>query len=492
MDTLYYNGTIRTMEHFAPEEALLVRDGRVAAVGPFAQLLGQCTYTEKVDLAGACLMPAFLDAHSHIVSWAMGKLQADLGGAADYPAIAEAMGRFAREREIPPGSWVLGRGADMLLEESLVPLLDRVLPDRPAMVLHVSSHGGVFNTAAQRLLGLDRGALVENPFLAAQKKVPLPGLEELVQAFREAQDDYLSQGYVLAQEGCVTAEAAGLYAALEKAGALKMAVVGYGQPEMACDLGPIPTVGFTLRGTKIFLDGSPQQRTAFLRQPYTGGGLGEATMTEEEVLSAVRRAGEDRRQILAHCNGDAAIDRFLWALEEADYPAALRPVVVHAQLMQLDQVDRARRLGAVVSFFPAHTRHWGDVHLANLGDRAMTISPCRSALDRGVPITLHQDTPVLPPDPLEAAACAALRRTKGGVPLDQGERISVYEALQALTAGAAWQYHAEGERGTLAPGKRADLIVLDRDPAVLPPEELETVRVLATVGGGEVLWRREG
>ena len=160
--------------------------------------------------------------------------------------------------------------------------------------------------------------------------------------------------------------------------------------------------------------------------------------------------------------------------------------------MQLDQVDRARRLGAVVSFFPAHTRHWGDVHLANLGDRAMTISPCRSALDRGVPITLHQDTPVLPPDPLEAAACAALRRTKGGVPLDQGERISVYEALQALTAGAAWQYHAEGERGTLAPGKRADLIVLDRDPAVLPPEELETVRVLATVGGGEVLWRREG
>ena len=169
MDTLYYNGTIRTMEHFAPEEALLVRDGRVAAVGPFAQLLDQCTYTEKVDLAGACLMPAFLDAHSHIVSWAMGKLQADLGGAADYPAIAEAMGRFAREREIPPGSWVLGRGADMLLEESLVPLLDRVLPDRPAMVLHVSSHGGVFNTAAQRLLGLDRGALVENPFLAAKK-----------------------------------------------------------------------------------------------------------------------------------------------------------------------------------------------------------------------------------------------------------------------------------------------------------------------------------
>ena len=134
-------------------------------------------------------------------------------------------------------------------------------------------------------------------------------------------------------------------------------------------------MGLSNRGNKIFLDGSPQQRTAFLRQPYVGGGLGEATMTEEQVLAAVKCAGEAGRQILAHCNGDAAIDRFLWALEEADYPKELRPVIIHAQLLQRDQLRKVKERGAVVSFFVSHVRHWGDVHLSNLGERARTISP---------------------------------------------------------------------------------------------------------------------
>ena len=492
MDTLYYNGTIRTMEHFAPEEALLVRDGRVAAVGPFAQLLDQCTYTKKVDLAGACLMPAFLDAHSHIVSWAMGKLQADLGGAADYPAIAEAMGRFAREREIPPGSWVLGRGADMLLEESLVPLLDRVLPDRPAMVLHVSSHGGVFNTAAQRLLGLDRGALVENPFLAAQKKVPLPGLEELVQAFREAQNDNTRSSDVLAQEGCVTAEAAGLYAALEKAGALKMAVVGYGQPEMACDPGPIPTVGFTLRGTKIFLDGSPQQRTAFLRQPYTGGGLGEATMTEDEVLSAVRRAGGGpppdpgplqrgrRHRPVPVGSGGGGLP--------GGPAAGGGPRTAHAA--RPGGPGQASGGGGLL--FPRPHTPLGRRPPRQSGGSGHDHQPLPLRPGPGRP---HHPAPGYTGPSAGSPGGCGLRRPAA----DQGRRPAGPGGADQRVRGPSGSDRGGGlavprrrGAGDPGPGKRADLIVLDRDPAVLPPEELETVRVLATVGGGEVLWRREG
>lgn len=283
-------------------------------------------------------------------------------------------------------------------------------------------------------------------------------------------------------------QAAEMYRAMEQAGAIRMSVVGYGTPEIPCDDGPIPTVGVVCRGNKIFLDGSPQQRTAFLREPYVGGSLGEATMTEAEVLDAVRTAKEQNRQILAHCNGDAAIDRFLWALEKADYPPALRPVVIHAQLLRLDQMKKVKERGAVLSFFVSHTRHWGDDHLKNLGDRAMTISPCRSTLDRGIPFTLHQDTPVLPPTPFEPVACAALRQTGDGVQLAKGERISIYEGLRAMTAGAAYQYRAEADRGTLEVGKRADLIILDRDPFGLPAEELEEIRVLETISAGETLW----
>ena len=213
-------------------------------------------------------------------------------------------------------------------------------------------------------------------------------------------------------------------------------------------------------------------------------------MTEAEVLEAVQTAKAQRRQLLAHCNGDAAIDRFLWALREADYPCQLRPVIIHAQLLQKDQLRLVKERGAVLSFFVSHTRHWGDAHLANLGERAMTISSCYSALERGIPFTLHQDTPVLPPHPLEPVACASLRRTKSGVQLAKEERISVYEGLRAMTIGAAYQYHAEAERGTLEPGKRADLVILDRDPLEVPPEELESIQVLATISAGRTLWRR--
>ena len=491
METLYYNGVIRTMAYHRPEEALLVRDGRIAAVGELAPLLEKCLYTKKVDLGGRCLMPAFLDAHSHIISWAMGKLQADLSQAKNFAAIAEAMGEFARRRQLKPGEWVLGRGADLLLDEGLVEELDRVLPDNPALVQHVSSHGGCFNTAARRLLGLERGALVENDYLAAQGKLPQPDFQQLVSAFVEAQEDYLAHGYILAQEGAMLPQAAAMYQALEQAGAIRMAIVGYGTPELPLDKGPIPTVGVSNRGNKIFLDGSPQQRTAFMREPYIGGGLGEATMTAEEVLAAVRTAKEQGRQILAHCNGDAAIDRFLWALKEADYPPALRPVVIHAQLLRHEHLQLAKNRGAVLSFFVAHTRQWGDDHLRNLGERAMTISPCRSALEKGVPFTLHQDTPVLPPEPFMPVACAALRQTKSGVQLAKAERISVYEGLRAMTIGAAYQYGAEAERGTLEVGKRADMIILDRDPLDTPPEELEAIQVLETISEGRALWRRE-
>lgn len=491
MDTLFYNGTIRTMDSKVPAEAVSVRDDRILELGGLAQLERGAVYGRKVDLHGACLMPAFMDAHSHLIGWAMGKLQADLSSAKSFDDIAALMGKFAKTPQAQGSQWIIGGGANMLLNESLVEKLDRALGDRPCVVTHVSGHGGVFNTAGQKLLGLAQGAMVENAFIEAECRIPSPEFASLKAVFEEGQDDYIRQGYVLAQEGCVNGNAAPLYKALTAAKAMKMTIVGYAQQDLGlpAESGPLPQAGFTIRGDKIFLDGSPQQRTAYLREPYIGGGMGEATMTDEEVLAAVRSAKEGQRQLLAHCNGDAAIDRLLWALEEGGYPKELRPVVIHGQLMQKDQLRKVKELGAVVSYFVSHTRHWGDDHIRNLGERAMTISPVRSTLDMGIPVTFHQDTPVLPPSSMEPVACAALRRTASGAALAESEKISVYEGLRIMTWGAAYQYHQENERGTLEPGKRADFVILDRDPVTTPPEELESIRVLATISGGEVLWK---
>ena len=169
--------------------------------------------------------------------------------------------------------------------------------------------------------------------------------------------------------------------------------------------------------------------------------------------------------------------------------ARIRPVLIHGQIIGDDQLSRAAALGVTVSFFPAHIRYWGETHLKNLGrERAARISPARSALTFGIPFTLHQDTPVCKPAPLEAAACAALRTTADGTRF-RGQEISVRNALLALTQNAARQY-GFADRGRICTGMRADFLVCDRDPLALPPQESESVSIEAAYLDGARVFTR--
>ena len=219
-------------------------------------------------------------------------------------------------------------------------------------------------------------------------------------------------------------------------------------------------------------------------------------MTDAAVAAAVQKAWEDKRQLLAHCNGDAAAAQYLSALENAAKAgrpmASLRPVLVHGQLLGLDQLPAVKRLGVIPSFFVAHIYHWGDVHLANLGrDRADHLSPAGSALALGIPFTFHQDSPVLPPDMVETLWIAANRITKSGVLLGPEQRIPAEAALAAVTRNAAFQYFEERQKGTLAPGKQADLVVLDRDLFKISHQDFNRVKVLETVLNGVTVYRAE-
>ena len=170
-----------------------------------------------------------------------------------------------------------------------------------------------------------------------------------------------------------------------------------------------------------------------------------------------------------------------------------RPVMIHAQLLDLDQLDKVKELGVVPSFFAAHVYHWGDVHVKNFGaERAARISPAGAALERDIPFTFHQDTPVLPPDMLETVWCGVNRLTRSGAVLGPEQKIPVVEALAAVTIRAAWQYFEEGEKGSLREGKRADLVLLERDPLTADPMSLRDIPVLATWKDGRLIYRREG
>ena len=248
--------------------------------------------------------------------------------------------------------------------------------------------------------------------------------------------------------------------------------------------------------------------TQLLEPLYTRHIERQLTTQAENVVSQLDdalAAFDDRRmalaldqgmQLLAHCNGDAAAGQYLSVLEqlEREREAHLeRPVMIHAQLLDLDQMDKVKELGVVPSFFAAHVYHWGDVHVKNFGaERAARISPAGAALERDIPFTFHQDTPVLPPDMLETVWCGVNRLTRSGAVLGPEQKIPVVEALAAVTIRAAWQYFEEGEKGSLREGKRADLVLLERDPLTADPMSLRDIPVLATWKDGRLIYRREG
>lgn len=524
--TGFYNGTCLTLSGQPRAEALLAIDGRIAAVGSQEAVRAAAPAdTEWVDLRGGALLPGFIDAHSHLTAVAATMGLLDLSGAA---SLEDLSGRIRDAAcHMAPGAWVVGVGYDHNdLPGRRHPTraeLDAILPERPVLLSHASGHMGVANTAALEALGVTAdvpdpeggrigreadgrtpsGYLEETAFTALAARMPQPTEAERMRNLEAAQGVYLAHGVTTVQDGLTRAPDWALLRAAAEAGRLQVDVVAYA--DMQNSAGLLAQAGpegrayhgrLRLGGYKLLLDGSPQGRTAWLTQPYLGQpeSRGYPIYEDGQLLCYVRQAAEQRVQLLAHCNGDAAAEQFLRALEavardQPDLPR-LRPVMIHAQLLRRDQLPRLAALGAVASFFVAHTYYWGDVHVDNLGlERAAAISPVRTALEAGVTYTLHQDAPVLPPDMLRTLACAVLRTTKGGRTLGPEERVSLQEALRGVTCNAAYQYFEEGDKGTLEVGKRADLVWLEQDPTRVAPQSLPGIRVAATFVEGRCLYR---
>lgn len=524
MKKFYFGGTILTMEQGITAEAVLTEDGIITHTGRKEELLSAAEDAQQINLNGACLLPGFIDPHSHYSQVASGLLQASLDGIKNTEQIRERIRKFIRDNNKQEGSWILARDYDNNLlpghQNLTLDQLDSLCPGYPLSIQHKSGHMGLYNSAALQSLGITddtpspeggnivhengrlTGYMEENAYFTYAKKVPMPAAEELKDAYIRAQKLYASYGITSMQEGMLVTQMLPLYQMLYASQLLKLDLVAY--PDMGCfeaanEKFPQSAGKYSshirLGGIKIFLDGSPQGRTAWMRTPYQGADpsyCGYGTLKDEEVCQALKLAAENKVQLLAHCNGDAAAAQFIRCLakEEKQYPVLkqLRPVMIHAQLLGTDQIPQAASLGMIASFFVAHVYHWGDTHIRNFGEtRASQISPAASALKAGLPFTFHQDSPVIMPDMLETIWCAVNRQTKSGMILGRQERIPVMEALKAVTINAAYQYSEENEKGSIRPGKKADFVILDRNPLTTPQEDLRTVKVLQTIKNGEDL-----
>ncbi len=533
---LYRGGPVLTVDaDDRVVEALLVDGERIVAAGSEAELRARTPDAHVVELEGRALVPGFVDAHGHFPGEGLSALAANLNSPPIGPVrtideLVEALRRRADETD--PGEWIAGWGYDdTLLEEKRHPTrrdLDRASERHPIIALHISGHLAVANGPALAAVGIDAttpdpdggrirrdpatgepdGVLEETAFEPIARETLQPGAIDGLRIVREANARAVRAGITTAQIGLAAEGMITGLAWMSRLSLIPIRLVAWPGKEVADEMldgawepPSVDPARFEIGAVKMVADGSIQGYTGYLSEPYHVPPDGDPDyrgyprLSAEELRERVGRYHAAGLQIAVHGNGDASIDDILDAYEaaQAENPREdARHVVIHAQMTRDDQLDRMGELGVVPSFFSLHTFYWGDRHREIFmgPERAARMSPARGAADRGVRFTIHADSPVVPMEPLRLMWAAVNRRTRSGQVVGPEQRITPREALRAVTIDPAWQHFQEGDRGSLEPGKLADLVILSRSP-LEEPETIDEIRVLETIVGGKSVWRAE-
>ena len=538
-DAIYFGGDIVTVNDKQPTaEALAVKDGKILAVGTKADLTKtyQGSQSKLVDLKGHVLLPGFLDPHSHYIAALPLGTQANLfappaGPGADVPSIVAALVKFRDEHKVPAGEVIQAYGYDDSAMPKGVVLtrydLDKAFPDNPVVVGHVSMHGAVLNSAAMKKYGVSAstktppggiivrkpgsqeplGLVMETAFIPVLHQLPRPDPQAEHDDSVAAQKLYASYGITTAQEGATHVEDLALMQRVGAAGVNIIDIVAYPFVTDFDDIlakNPVATWGMyinrvKLGGAKITLDGSAQGRTAWYSSPYLTAGpggeknwSGEPTFPEEYVKAFFKKVYDLGLPLNAHANGDAAIDLMLRAhvYASGDDPTRQRHLtVIHSQFVRPDQLDKYVEYKITPSFFTLHTFYFAAAHIRNRGlKQSEFISPMRSAIDKGLKPTNHTDFVVTPLNQLMVMWSAVNRIMREGGVLGPDQRITALEALQAITINAALQYQEQDSKGSLEPGKLADLVILDRNPLTVDPLAIKDIQVLETLKEGKTIY----
>ena len=546
-EKLFYGGSILTMEGMQPKyaEALLVKDGKILFVGSKQQAERLAdTQVQYVNLNNKTLLPSFIDAHSHVNMVGFHQMVANLypmpdGSVSDINSLVNVMNTWKTQNPTvikTMGGWILGNGYDdAQLSEQRHPTatdLDRVSKDQPVMILHQSGHLASVNHKALELLNFNQntpnpeGGVIRRE---ANSNIPNGVLEEsalftaigsifkdvppqvMFQIAQKGIDAYVKNGFTTVQEGRADQGTTEMWHALAKQNQLPIDVVSY--PDITTSQEYMLKQGssrqydhhFRIGGVKISLDGSPQGKTAWLTQPYLVPPEGKdksykgyaAIKDDQQVNQYINLAFKQGWQVLAHANGDAAIDQFIGAVKDATAKqgkADRRSVLIHSQTIRDDQLDQLKALDIIPSFFSLHTFYWGNWHRQQtLGEvRAARISPTATALKKQLIFTEHHDAPVVPPNSLMMLDATVNRVTRSNDVLGADERISPYLALKSMTDWAAYQYFEDQHKGTLTQGKLADLVILDQNPLTIPSREIKNIQVLATYKEGNLIYQKLG
>jgi len=539
--TIFTARGIHTMDRSRPvAEAVAVRDGIITAVGGIDELTAAGGTVDE-RFADKVLLPGFVEAHCHSFGgglWSFpycgwfdrrapdGRIWAGCRSIDDVIERLRAAEADLDDSAEPLIAW----GLDPIYfdgERMVARHLDMVSATRPIFVMHASLHLATVNTALMEVERIGPDTLMEgvdkdasgNPTGELQEHSAMAlaqiGLSRLIGAMMG--DQALVDFGMLARNAGVTTLSDLGSMGVANAAVVDRLLAAVERPEFPVRMSAFHNPAFGGTGdldadaallvelrerstdklrighVKFVLDGSIQGFTARLRAPgYLGdrpNGIWLVPPEQvEERLMAFHRAG---LTVHAHCNGDETVDVFLDAVEnvlEAHPRWDHRHTVQHCQLTTPGQYRRIKALGLCANVFSNHMWYWGDQHAdVTVGhDRAGRMNAAATALGAGVPLSMHSDSPVTPIGPLHVAWCAVNRITPSGRVLGPEERISVDEAMCAITLGGAYQLKMDDEIGSISPGKRADFAVLDDDPYTVAPGQLRDIGVWGTVLGGVV------
>ena len=538
---LYYGGDIITMNGDEPNymESLVSNEDSIVFVGNLTDAKNLFPNAKKSNLEGKTLLPGFIDAHAHFAGFPSQSIGAQIlpppdAGANNIESLIQILKDWSTPENIKLTGWIFGMGFDdSVLEEKRFPTksdLDKVSTEHPIMIVHISGHFCVVNSKGLELLKISsetpnpeggiirrisgtqepNGVLEELAAIPFMPAVLGPKNEEALKVFLTAgQNMALSYGYTTVQEGRAMKNSHLFLEHAANTDFLKLDVVSYIDYSIADSLLKSDWYSSTYKkhyriaGVKLTLDGSPQGRTAWRTQPYLippdgakEGYLGyPAIPSDEEVEKIYEKAFQNNWQIHTHANGDAAMDQMIRTLKKVTNTygnKGRRDVLIHGQYVREDQLDDFKNLNIIASLFPLHTFYWGDWHKEIIGDSlGNKISPTRTALNKGLRITIHTDAPVALPNLMRVIWTATNRVSRSGEIIGKNERLTPYEALKCITEWSAYQHFEEDKKGTLEVGKIADLVILDKNPLTSELNDIKDILVLETIKEGITVYKKK-
>ena len=541
-DLLFKNANVLTLDNQDTRAgSVAVADGKIIGVWrepePPEDAVEITDETNVLDLNGDTLIPGFIDTHNHILMYALMKDMVDCSTPPNKKIDDILKAVEEKLLDTPAGEWIVGFGYDdTLLEEKRHPTkedLDKVAPDHPVMISHISGHLAVVNSYALKLARLDRdtedpqgghygrdedgelnGVLYESEAMApVHELIPQKTKEEKIKALEETSREYLAEGITTNSDAGVfdlDSLEVHLEAAKERINPMRTQLMllhflmregapfgDYTHEELDKEIRERTNGLVKLDSAKMFQDGSIQGLTGALREPYYknpdtyGDLIHKQEDFQEEVLNLQKRGF----RVTTHGNGDRAIGSILDAYEYAfgkDPGEDRRHRIEHVQAATAEDIVKMSELDVAGSFFINHVYYWGDRHeQIFLGpERGRRISPVREAVEHDLLFTLHSDCPITPISPLFSIWAAVNRVTREGKVLGPEQRIDVVTALKSMTIYGAELIFREDELGSIEVGKMADFAVLEKDPTAVDVMEIKDIGVKGTFIGGESVYEQ--